>query len=87
MSGSTGERVAVVTARARSLPPLTAVSTFALLGVPLGAQAAQIDLGGTTTGLTFTGTGGNSVIVSIAAGTGDGTLLNFLGPIVREITP
>jgi hypothetical protein len=65
----------------RKLALLAAVSTFAL-GVQQGAQAAEISLGGTTTGLTFTGTGGNSVIVSIAAGTGDGTLLNDLGPVV-----
>jgi hypothetical protein len=65
----------------RKLALLAAVSTFALLGVSLGAQAAQITLGGTAGGITFTGTG-TLVNATIAAGTGDGTLLNGLGPVV-----
>ena len=67
----------------RKLALLAAVSTFALLGAQLGAQAAQITLGGTATptGISFTGTG-TLVNVSIAAGTGDGTLLNGLGAVV-----
>jgi hypothetical protein len=68
-------------AMTRKLALLAAVSTFALLGAQLGAQAAQITLGGTADGITLTGTG-TLVNVSIAAGTGDGTLLNGLGPVV-----
>jgi hypothetical protein len=63
----------------RKLALLAAVSTFALLGVQLGAQAAQITLGGTADGITLTGNG-TTVTATIAAGTGDGTLLNGVSP-------
>jgi hypothetical protein len=51
---------------------LAAVSAVGLLGVPLGAEANQISLGGSTAGgITFTGhSATNTVDVSIAAGTG-----------------
>ena len=65
---------------------LAGLASFGLISIPLNAHAAQITLGGTSGGITLTGTG-TQVNVTIAAGTGDGTLLNFLGPIVREITP
>src|SRR6516225_1149076 len=61
---------------------LAGLAVFGLLGIPLNAHAAQITLGGTSGGITLTGTG-TQVNVTIAAGTGDGTLLNFLGPIVQ----
>jgi hypothetical protein len=52
---------------------LAAVSTLGLLGVPLGAQAAQIVLFGTAGGITLTGTGATATVnVTIANGTGDG---------------
>ena len=66
---------------------LAALVALGTLSFPIAAHAAtQITLGGTAGGITLTGTG-TTVNVTIAAGTGDGTLLNFLGPIVREITP
>jgi hypothetical protein len=52
------------------------------LSFPIAAHAAQITLGGTAGGITLTGTG-TTVNVTVAAFTGDGTLLNFLGPIVQ----
>ena len=64
-----------------------ALVALGTLSFPIAAHAAQITLGGTSGGITFTGTLTGNVNVTIAAGTGDGTLLNFLGPIVREITP
>ena len=52
------------------------------LSFPIAAHAAtQITLGGTAGGITLTGTG-TTVNVTIAAGTGDSTLLNGLGPVV-----
>jgi hypothetical protein len=59
---------------------LAAVSAFGLLGVPLGAEANQITLlGSTSGGITFTGMGGTVVNVSIAAGTGDGAVFQASG--------
>jgi hypothetical protein len=53
-----------------------------LLGVPLGANAAPLlTLGGVASGITLTGTG-TLVNASIAAGTGDGTILSGLGPTI-----
>jgi hypothetical protein len=61
----------------RKLALLAAVSTVALLGVQQGAQAIEISLAGTTSGLTFTGSSGTLVNVSIAAGTtGASTLVD-----------
>jgi len=60
-----------------------ALVALGTLSFPIAAHAAQITLGGTSGGITFTGSLTGNVNVTIAAGTGDGTLLNFLGPIVQ----
>src|SRR5262245_43205345 len=59
------------------------IVAFGLLGVPLGADANQINLLGSATnpaspGITFTGTG-TLVNVSIGAGTGNGAVFQATG--------
>src|SRR5262245_62952922 len=62
----------------RKLALLAAVSALGLLGVPLGAQANQITLLGTATGITLVGA--NPLVnVTIANGTGDGAVFQATG--------
>jgi hypothetical protein len=62
----------------RKLALLAAVSALGLFGVPLGANANQITLLGTSGGITLTGTG-TLANVSITAGTGDGAVFQATG--------
>ena len=63
--------------------PLSAVVTLILLlGIPLNASADQITLLATVDGITLTGAG-TLVNVSIAAGTGDGAVLQSLATRTR----